>query len=139
MRKNKERRLLVLNKMYNLMVIWYIFLNIYLGKNHGKKMNKNTNSVRLFLMREQILYTAYNDNTPLAEILRSCFDVEDEDEESFYKEAIQKLRHNLSYKITRLERTENPELKKKYGDKVINALDNFAGNILSTFLYLLMI
>jgi hypothetical protein len=65
--------------------------------------------------------TASNDNTLLADILQDSFDHTNEHQSQSYKKRARQLEENDLYKDT--------ELKKKYGDKVINALDIAAGNI----------
>jgi hypothetical protein len=74
----------------------------------------------------------YDDKTPLADILRPHFDPNDKDDEEFYQSAVKKLRENGLFKLRDWKNLNDPELKKQFGVKVINALNIAAGTFKAT-------
>jgi hypothetical protein len=69
----------------------------------------------------------YDDKTPLSDILRPHFDHNNQKQENFYQNVVMKLEENGLFELRDWKIVKDPELKKKYGDKVFSILDTAAG------------
>lgn len=70
-----------------------------------------------------------NDDTPVKEIIRPLFKINDDDEKKDYEGALKLLHDNSIRRLGQWKNIKNPELKKRFSVVVINALDTAAGTV----------